>query len=97
MRLEIQTKRGHGLWAKKEHASKVIDLPELFNVFGSSNAHAITAQGQLWSQPDPLISDEDAGDFVIGKRAYSLELHFSAIPTVRLSATPHRGRLITFA
>jgi hypothetical protein len=43
MHLNIQTKRSHGLWAKKEQASKIIDLPNLFNNYRASNIQEIKA------------------------------------------------------
>ena len=68
MHLEIRTKRGHGLWAKKEQIRKVIDLPKLFNSYWYSTVHEITARGQLCPQPRLLISErKDA------QRSLSLE------------------------
>ncbi len=46
MRVEIRVKSGHRPWAKKEKASKVIDLQKLFNDYSITKTHEFTAQGQ---------------------------------------------------
>ena len=55
--MEIELKRGHLLWAKKEQTSKSIDIQKLFNNYWTSEAHELIVPGQLRSLTSPLISD----------------------------------------
>ena len=60
MRVEIQLKSGHLLWAKKEQSSIGIDLQELFNEYWASTAHELPVRGQSESPISSLIVDRDA-------------------------------------
>jgi len=46
MRVEIQMKRGHLSWPKKEQASKEINLLELFNNYWTSKARELVLKGE---------------------------------------------------
>jgi len=98
MRVEIQVQSSHLPWGKKEPGSKEIDCQALFNDYWSSTAHKFLVQGQLGSPTSPFIADrEDAADIDAGKHSCSLELQFSAEPTVRLLTISHRRLLILSA
>ena len=91
-------KGSHLPWAKKEQITKEIDLENIFNIYWTSKAHELTVTGQSWSPTSPLTPDGGSAEVVdIGKRSFSMELHFSANASVCLFATPHRGQLTLFA
>jgi hypothetical protein len=46
--------------AKRELASKEVDLQELFNDYWTSKAHELSVRGQSASQTSPLITDREA-------------------------------------
>ena len=51
MRVDIRVKSSHRPWAKKEKASKGIDLETIFNDYSITKTHEFTVQGQC----DPQI------------------------------------------
>jgi hypothetical protein len=98
MRVEIQVKRGHLPFGKKEQGTTEIDCQALFNDYWSTTAHEFPVRGQLESLTSPFIADrEGTVDIVAGKHSCSLELQFSAEVTVRLLTIVHCMLLILFA
>ena len=95
--VEIQIKRGHLPWAKKDQNIKEIDIKKPFNEYWASNAQELTVPGRSSSQPVRSYLIEGAEVIVVGKYRCSVELHLSASPTVRLFATTHRFWLIMAA
>ena len=60
MRVEmIQMKSGHLPWAKKEPASKEVNIQELFNDYWTSKAHELSVRGQSGSPTSRLIADRE--------------------------------------
>ena len=59
MHVEIELKRGHVSWAKKEQISKSIDIQKLFNNYWTSAAHELIVPGQSRSPTGPLVSDRE--------------------------------------
>ena len=57
MRVEIEMKSGHLLWAKNRQTGEVIDLQGLFDDYWASNKRQFTIPSQLWSPTSRLISD----------------------------------------
>jgi len=98
MRVEIQVKRRHLSFGKKEQGTTEIDCQALFKDYWDTTAHEFLVRGQLESSTSPFIADrEDAADIVAGKHTCSLELQFSAGVTVRLLTIVHRTLLTLFA
>jgi hypothetical protein len=90
-------KSGPLLLGKKEQGTIEIDCQALFDDYWSTTAHEFPVQGQLESITSPFIADrKGAADIVAGKQSCSLELQFSAEPTVRIPTIVHRGLLILF-
>jgi len=46
MRVEIQMKPRHPVWAKKESVSKEIDLQELYDKYWTSKEYELALQGE---------------------------------------------------
>ena len=59
MHVEIEMKRGHLPWAKKEQISKLIDTQKLFNDYWTSEAHELIVPGQSRSLTGPVVSDRE--------------------------------------
>ena len=97
MGVEIQIKSGHLPWAKKDKNIKEINIKKPFNEYWASDAQELTVPGRSSSQPVRLYLIESAEVIVVGKHRCSVELHFSASPTVRLFVTTHRFGLIMSA
>jgi len=60
MRAEIETKRGHSIWAKHQRGSGVIDLGEVFKEYWGSTKHDFIVPSQSWSPTSSLTSDGEA-------------------------------------
>jgi len=98
MRVEIQVKSGLLKWGKQEEGSEDIDFQTLFKDYWSTTAHEFLVRGQFGSPTSSFSTDREAvADIVAGKHSCSLELQFSAEPTVRLLTIVHRRLLILFA
>jgi hypothetical protein len=77
-------------WAKWKQTGNKIDIGLLFSDYWNTNNREFTVSSQSWPGNGPLTSDrETADDVAIGKHSGSLDLQFSANPTVRLFATHH--------
>ena len=97
MRVEIQLKRGHLRWEKKEQGTTKIDHQTLFKDYLNTTGHEFLVRGQLESPTSPFIADrEGTADIAAGKHSYSLELQFSPEVTVRLLTIVHRRLFILF-
>ena len=91
-------KRAHLSLGRKEQGRTEVDCHALFNDYWNTTAHEFLVQGQLESPTSPFIADrEGAADIVAGTHSCSLELQFSAEPTVRLLIIVHSRLLILFA
>jgi hypothetical protein len=85
-------------WAKREQTGNKIDIESLFNDYWNTNKHEFIVSSQSWPANGLLISDREIVDVVaVGKHNGSLNLQFSANPTVRLFATGHTRQLIVLA
>jgi hypothetical protein len=85
-------------WAKWKQTSNEIDIESLFNDYWNTDKHEFTVSSQSWPANGPFISDREVADVVaVGKHSGSLDLQFSANPTVRLFATVHSRQLIVLA
>ena len=60
IRIEVQMKSGHSLWAKHREASEVIDIHGLFGDYWSSNNHEFTVLSQSFIT-DQLVHTELIG------------------------------------
>jgi len=60
MRIEIQMRSGHLIWAKNRLASELIDLQALFDDYWSSNKHEFTVPSKSSSPTSPLVFDHEA-------------------------------------
>ena len=57
MRVEIEMRSGHLLWAKNRQTGEVIDLQGLFNDYWASTKHRFTVPSQSWLPTSRLMSD----------------------------------------
>jgi hypothetical protein len=85
-------------WAKWKQTGNEIDIESLFNDYWKTNKHEFIVSSQSWPANGPLMSDREIADLVaIGKHSGSVDLQFSANPTVRLFTTAHTRQLIVLA
>ena len=78
--VEIQIKRGHLPWAKKDQNIKKIDIKKPVNEYWTSEEHELTVPGRSSSLPSPLISDREA------QRLLSLESIVALLNYISLRA-----------
>ena len=99
IRVEIQVKSSLFSLGKKEQGGEEIDCQEIFKDYWNATAHEFPVQGRSESpiSPRDIVDREGAVDVVAGKHSFSLELQFSAGPTVSFLAISQRGMLMTFA
>ena len=60
VRVEVQIKKGHLPWAKKDQNMKEIDIKKSFSEYWTSKDHQITVSGQSSSPTSPRLSDRKA-------------------------------------
>ena len=60
VRVEVQIKKGHLPWAKKDQNMKEIDIKKSFNEYWTSKDHQITVSGQSSSPTSSRLSDREA-------------------------------------
>ena len=60
VRVEIQIKRGHLPWAKKDQNIKDIDVQKSLSEYWTSKEHHLTVSGQSSSPTSPFLSDREA-------------------------------------
>jgi hypothetical protein len=98
MRVDAQMRKAYSPWAKWNQTGNEIDIELLFNDYWNTDNHEFMVLGQSWPGNRQLISDREIADALsIGKHSGSLNLQFSANPTVRLFATAYTRYLIVLA
>jgi hypothetical protein len=98
MRVDTQMRKAYPPWAKWKQTGNEVDIESLFNDYWNTNKHEFTASSQWWPANRPLISyREITGVVAIGKHSGSLDLQFSANPTVRFFVTTHTKQLTVLA
>jgi hypothetical protein len=92
MRVDTRMRKAYLPLAKWKEIGNEIDIESLFDDYWTTNDHKFIVSSQSWPVNGPLISDQEIADEVaIGKHSGSLDLQFSAIPTVCLFATAQTG------
>jgi hypothetical protein len=85
-------RKAYAPWAKWKQTGNEIDIELLFNDYWNTSDHEFTASSQSWPGNRPLMSDRETADVLsIGKHSGSLNLQFSANPTVCLFPTAVPG------
>ena len=60
MRVEIQMRNRHFIWAKSRLESELIDIQAILNDYWTSNKHGFTVPSMSSLPTSPLVSDHEA-------------------------------------